>query len=290
MEVGFIGLGKMGSGMVRRLMAAQHRVYAYDTNEAITMVGSVQEVVDSLPAPRVVWLMIPAGKPVDETIKQLASLLQAGDLIVDGGNCRYTDSIRHADQLREKDIHFIDMGVSGGVAGEKTGYALMAGGTAQDIKTITPLIDTLAQPHGFLHVGAIGAGHFVKMIHNAIEYGMMQAIGEGLALLKDGPFSDLDTAAIAKLWNNGTIIRSYLMELTAQALARDSDLVAVAPYVEDSGEGRWAVETAVEHGIPFPVNTAALYARFSSQQHGLFSAKVLAALRKEFGGHPTKPA
>lgn len=297
MEIGIVGIGKIGSGLMRRLQHAGHTVVAYDQNEAnqtaITDAGatpatSLADLTTKLSPSRIVWLMIPAGKPVVSSVQELSQLLDAGDIVIDGGNSRFQDSQAHAGTLAKRDITFVDVGVSGGVAGETEGYALMAGGEVSVIKKLQPIFTALSAPRAFAHVGPVGAGHFVKMVHNAVEYGMMQAIAEGFDLLKSGPYQEIDVAAVGELWSHGTIVRSYLMELAARALARDQDLSGIASYVEDSGEGRWSVEAAVAHGVPFMVNTAALYARFNSRQPNSFAYKLLAALRQEFGGHAIK--
>lgn len=297
MDVGLIGVGKIGTGILRRLRQHGLGVTAFDTNPAtaadITAAGgqstaSVEELVSALPIPRMLWLMLPAGEPVASTIDRLAKLLDAGDTLIDGGNSYFKDSLRHGSKLEKRGINFLDIGVSGGVAGEKHGYALMIGGKNEDVGTLHPILTALAAPDGWAHVGPIGAGHYVKMVHNAVEYGMMQAIGEGFDLLKSGHFNDLDLPKVARLWSHGTIVRSFLMELAAAALEREASLASIAPHVEDSGEGRWAATTAVEHAVPFWVNTAALYARFDSRAPDSFAAKLVAALRKEFGGHKVK--
>ncbi len=296
MTIGLVGLGKMGAGMTRRWLTAGHAVVAFDVNQAARqaaaadgarVVESLSELVNTVSAPRLVWLMIPAPH-VKATIKELTQLLDAGDTLIDGGNSYYKDSVAHAALLEKRGIHFIDVGVSGGIVGEQTGYALMIGGAAGVVKDLQDILVPLAAPDAHVHVGPSGAGHYVKMVHNAIEYGMMQAIGEGFDLLKSGPFNDVRVAQIARLWSHGTIVRSFLMELAASALAHEEDLSSIAPYVDESGEGRWSVQTAVEHAVPFWVNTAALYARFDSRQTDSFSAKLIAALRKEFGGHSVK--
>lgn len=295
MEIGLVGVGKMGGGIMRRLGKAGHRVVASDPLAAqatITAAGAevaatLAELVKALPAPRIVWLMIPA-EAVTSAMNELLPLLSAGDIVVDGGNSYFKDSVQRATQATAHDIHFVDVGVSGGVAGEEIGYALMAGGETAAIKTLQPIFAALAAPDAFLHAGPVGAGHFVKMVHNAIEYGMMQAIAEGFDLLKQGPYSKLELAEIASLWSHGTIVRSFLMELATRALTKDGELSEIAAHVDDSGEGRWSVTTAIQHAVPFWVNTAALYSRFDSRQPDSFAAKLVAALRKEFGGHAVK--
>jgi len=297
MQVGLIGIGKMGSGIMRRWRKADHEVVALDASQAAVAVvadaggvlaTSVADLVHKIDAPRVIWLMVPAGDAVTETITELALHLEPGDTVMDGGNSQYQDSLRNAEHLAKRDIHFIDVGVSGGVAGEEMGFALMVGGDVAHFEQVRVLLDGLAAPDALAHVGPVGAGHYVKMVHNAVEYGMMQAIGEGFDLLKNGSYSDLDLEKIAKLWSRGTIIRSFLVELAHEALAKDSDLKEIAGYVDDNGEGRWSVKEAVDNAVPFAVNTAALYARFESRRSDAFSAKLIAALRNQFGGHAVK--
>lgn len=295
MQIGLVGVGKMGGGIMRRLRTAGHEVVVYDpaaqashvTAAGALLVSDLTALVAKLPAPRTLWLMIPAPA-VTTTLQHLVPSLSAGDMIVDGGNSFFKDSLHHATFAAEQGVVLIDVGVSGGVAGEQIGYALMAGGSTEAIHKLQPVFAALCAPNAFLHAGPTGAGHFVKMVHNAIEYGMMQAIAEGFELLKKGPFQDLDIANVAQLWSHGTIVRSFLMELAAKALRKDDNLDKLAAYVEDSGEGRWSVTTAVEHAVPFWVNTAALYTRFDSRQPDSFAAKLVAALRQEFGGHNVK--
>ncbi len=278
----------MGGGLLRRWRAGGHTVTVFDPAPGVESVASLEALVHSLPSPRYLWLMVPAEK-VSDIISKLTHQLDSGDVVIDGGNSNYKDSQRHAQKLVKRGIRFVDVGVSGGVAGEERGYALMVGGEASDIAGLSNIFSALEAPGATAHVGPAGAGHFVKMVHNAIEYGMMQAIGEGFDLLKNGPIPNLDVAQVATLWSHGTIVRSFLMELAARALVSDSNLSDIASYVDDSGEGRWATEAAVESAVPFWVNTAALYARFDSRQSDLFSAKLIAALRREFGGHAVKP-
>lgn len=293
MHIGLVGAGKMGGGILRRLRQADYVVNVFDTaSEAERVVvaagaiymASLEELVHSLSSPRRIWLMIPASAVASVT-QSLSQQLDAGDVVIDGGNSNYKDSIRRAEKLAKRGIHFIDIGVSGGVSGGERGYALMVGGELAQVTALKDIFTVLEAPGATAHVGPAGSGHFVKMVHNAVEYGMMQAIGEGFDLLKNGPIPNLDVAQVARLWSQGTIVRSFLMELAAAALTRDSSLADIASYVDDSGEGRWATEAAVESAVPFWVNTAALYARFDSRQNNLFSAKLIAALRREFGGH-----
>lgn len=295
MQIGLVGVGKMGAGIMRRLRVAGHGVVVYDpaadgaavASAGATMVADLPVLLKKLATPRIVWLMIPSTA-VSAAMQELLPLLSAGDMIVDGGNSYFKDSLKHAALAQEKGVTFVDVGVSGGVAGEKVGYALMAGGSNEAMNKLQPIFAALQAPNAFLHAGPVGAGHFVKMVHNAVEYGMMQAIGEGFDLLKRGPFEALDVAKIAELWSHGTIVRSFLMELAASALKKDGELSQIAAYVDDSGEGRWSAATAIEHAIPFFVNTAALYTRFDSRQPDSFAIKLIAALRQEFGGHSVK--
>jgi len=296
MELGMIGLGRMGANMTERLMLGGHRVIGYDRSaEAVQRVvdkgavgaHSLADCVKQLGLPRAVWLMVPSGDPVDQTIEQLLPSLAAGDIIIDGGNSNYRDSIRRADHLKHQGLRFVDAGTSGGIWGLKVGYCLMVGGEKEIVARLEPILKTLAPPDGFLHVGPSGAGHFVKMIHNGIEYGMLQAYGEGFELLKASQF-DLDLGKIAHLWNQGSVVRSWLLELCESAFAKDPKLEAIKGYVEDSGEGRWTVMEAIEKNVPAPVLMLSLFARFASRQQDSFSAKVIAALRNEFGGHAVK--
>jgi len=296
LELGMIGLGRMGANMTERLVRGGHRVITYDRSpEAIQRVvdigaagaRSLAEFVKQLSPPRAIWLMVPAGDPVDQTIEQLLPQLSKGDVLIDGGNSNYKDSIRRAGKLKAQGLHFVDAGTSGGIWGFKVGYCMMIGGEKEIVGRLEPIFKTLAPPDGFLHVGPSGAGHFVKMIHNGIEYGMMQAYGEGFELLKASPF-DLDLEKISHLWNQGSVVRSWLLELCESAFAKDPELASVKDYVEDSGEGRWTVQEAIERNVPAPVLMLSLFARFASRQESSFSAKVIAALRNEFGGHAVK--
>jgi 6-phosphogluconate dehydrogenase len=296
MEIGFVGLGRMGGNMVTRLLRAGHRVVAFDrapaavaeaVSEGARGVGGLEELASTLAPPRTVWLMLPAGAPTDATISGLAGILAAGDLIVDGGNTRYTDDVRRARDVASRGIDYVDAGTSGGVWGLQQGYCLMVGGEARAVERLAPVLDALAPPGGWLHVGAVGAGHYVKMIHNGIEYGMMQAYAEGFELLESSAYA-LDLPAIARLWTRGSVVRSWLLDLTADALAADPTLASLKPWVEDSGEGRWTVEDAIDKAVPAPVITAALYARFRSRRDNSFADRLLAALRNAFGGHAVK--
>ena len=296
MELGMIGLGRMGANMSERLVRGGHRVISYDRSpEAIQLVvdkgavgaHSLADFVKQLTPPRAIWLMVPSGDPVDQTIDQLLPLLNEGDILIDGGNSNYKDSIRRAGKLSAQRLHFIDAGTSGGVWGLENGYCMMVGGEKEIVERLTPIFTTLAPPDGYLHVGPNGAGHFVKMIHNGIEYGMLQAYGEGFELLKASRF-DLDLGKISHLWNQGSVVRSWLLELAENAFEKDPKLSSIRGYVDDSGEGRWTVEEAIERSVPAPVLMLSLFARFASRQEDSFSAKVIAALRNEFGGHAVK--
>jgi len=296
MQLGMIGLGRMGANMTERLVLGGHRVITYDRSaEAVQRVvdkgavgaHSLADFVKQLSLPRAIWLMVPAGDPVDQTIELLLPQLSKGDVLIDGGNSNYKDSIRRAEKLKQQGLHFVDAGTSGGIWGLKVGYCMMIGGEKEIVAHLEPIFKTLAPKDGFLHVGPSGAGHFVKMIHNGIEYGMLQAYGEGFELLKASQF-DLDLGAISHLWNQGSVVRSWLLELCESAFAKDPKLDAIKGYVEDSGEGRWTVAEAIEMSVPAPVLTLSLFARFASRQQDSFAAKVIAALRNEFGGHAVK--
>ena len=296
MELGMIGLGRMGANMTERLVLGGHCVISYDRSpEAIQRVvdkgavgsRSLADFVQQLSQPRAAWLMVPSGDPVDQTIEQLLPQLAKGDVIIDGGNSHYKDSIRRAEKLKQQGIYFVDAGTSGGIWGLRVGYCIMLGGEKQVVERLDPIFKTLAPKDGYLHVGPSGAGHFVKMIHNGIEYGMLQANGEGFELLKASGF-DLDLGKIAHLWNQGSVVRSWLLELAESAFNKDPELASIKGYVEDSGEGRWTVLEAVERNVPASVLTLSLFARFASRQEDSFSAKVIAALRNEFGGHAVK--
>jgi 6-phosphogluconate dehydrogenase len=296
MQLGFVGLGKMGLNMVTRLVAGGHTVAAFDrspnaTNRAVdagaTGVAALEDLVPELAAPRAVWVMVPAGDPTETTVTALASLLSAGDVIIDGGNTNFKDDIRRAEWLLTKGIHYVDVGTSGGIWGLKEGFCLMAGGDEQVCRRLEPIFRTLAPPDGYLRVGNHGAGHYVKMIHNGIEYGLMQAYAEGFDLLHASPYG-FDLGAIAGLWTHGTVIRSWLLELAARALAENPELEDIEAYVDDSGEGRWTLGEGIDHAIPMPVLTAALFTRFRSRESDPYSERLLAALRHQFGGHAVK--
>ena len=296
MDIGIVGLGRMGGNMARRLARGGVRVSGFDPDphardalaaDAIAGVDTLAALVTALPPPRVVWMMVPAGDVTERTLDALAPLLARGDLIVDGGNANYKDSQRRASAMAARSIHYVDCGVSGGVHGLAQGYALMFGATAEAAAMLAPYARILAPAPdaGWLHCGPAGAGHFVKMIHNGIEYGMMQALAEGFALMHNRTDLELDVAAIAETWRHGSVVRSWLLDLTARFLADDPDLAGIAPFVADSGEGRWTVQEAVEQGVPAPVLSLALMARFASQSRDDYAARVLAMMRKGFGGH-----
>ena len=298
MKIGIIGLGRMGMNMARRLMQHGQEVIAYNRTpektkqlmqEGAEGAFSLQELVEKLHSPRVIWLMLPAGKPVDDHIELLQSILSSGDIIVEGGNSNYKDDIDRAALLNEKGIHYLDAGVSGGIWGLKVGYCTMVGGELEQFQYLEPIWKALAPPNGYLYCGGHGAGHFVKMIHNGIEYGMMQAYAEGFALLEKSPYENqMDFQKISHLWNQGSVIRSWLLELLEDAFAKDSRLDDITGYVEDSGEGRWTVEQALESSVPAPVITMSLFQRSQSRRENGFDNRVLAALRREFGGHAVK--
>jgi 6-phosphogluconate dehydrogenase len=286
----------MGLNMVTRLQRGGHHVVAYDRSaDAVARagatgargVGSLDAFVTSLTPPRTVWLMVPSGVATESTVTALASLLAADDVIVDGGNTNFHDDVRRAEALAAKKIHYVDAGTSGGIWGLQEGYCLMVGGEADVCRRLEPIFRTLAPENGYLRVGDHGAGHYVKMIHNGIEYGLMQAYAEGFELMHESPYR-IDLAALAALWNHGSVVRSWLLELAARALAEDGELSGLEAYVEDSGEGRWTVEEAVERGVPLPVITAALFTRFRSREGNPFAERLLAALRNQFGGHAVK--
>ncbi|HEV2293132.1 MAG TPA: decarboxylating 6-phosphogluconate dehydrogenase [Tepidisphaeraceae bacterium] len=304
MQLGFIGLGKMGGNMVLRLTVGStdgqggggstggHTVvgYAPDPNpdlagvEAVQLAGGLDQLVATLTPPRVVWIMVPAGKATESVITDLSKRLAAGDLLIDGGNSYYKDSIRRAEGLAKHGIGFLDVGTSGGIWGRAEGYCMMVGGRSEDVQRAKPIFDTLAPADGWAHMGPNGSGHFVKMIHNGIEYGLMESYGEGFEILRKSKFG-LDLHKVAHVWNRGSVIRSWLLELSERMLEEDSTLQSIQPYVEDSGEGRWTVAAAIEENVPVPVIAASLFARFESRDKENYSARFAAALRKQFGGH-----
>ena len=287
MKLGMVGQGRMGAGMTERLRRDGHEIETYDARVESTA-GSLAELASLLAPPRVVWLMIPAGEPTESAFQELLALVEPGDTIVDGGNSNFRDSQRRAAEARGRDVAFVDVGVSGGVWGLREGFCLMAGGDAEAVTALEPVFRSLAPDGGYAHVGPPGAGHFVKMVHNGIEYGLMQAYAEGFEILRSSEF-DLELADVAALWRHGSVVRSWLLDLLHDAFRDEgADLEGIAGYVEDSGEGRWTVFEAIDESVPAPVITAALFARFASRQDESFAAKVNAALRKQFGGHAVR--
>ena len=297
MQLAMIGLGRMGGNMVRRLVEGGHEVIVYDASadavnahvaKGATGARSLADVAQHLPPRRIVWVMVPAGAPVESTIEELAPHLSRGDIVIDGGNSNFRDSVRRAAALEAKGIELVDVGTSGGVWGLTLGYCLMIGGSPTAFRHCEPIFRTLAPPEGYAHVGPSGAGHYVKMVHNGIEYGMLQAYAEGYEILHASQDFTLDLGQIATLWNHGSVVRSWLNELAERAFSRDAELADIRGYVEDSGEGRWTVEEAMRLDVPAPVITLSLLARFRSRQEESFGAKVIAALRNEFGGHAVR--
>jgi 6-phosphogluconate dehydrogenase len=287
MRIGLVGLGRMGANMAERLRRHGHEVETYARTDPARTVTSLEELVSRLEAPRVVWLMVPAGDATEGAYETLLGLLDPGDLLVDGGNSNFRDSQRRGKGASEKGIRFLDAGVSGGIWGLEGGYCVMVGGDAEAFTLIEPLCRDLTDPGGYAHVGTSGAGHFTKMVHNGIEYGMMQAFAEGFEIMSASEF-DLDLRQLAALWQHGSVVRSWLLELLERALDQDPGLEGIRGYVEDSGEGRWTVQAAIDERVPAPVITASLFARFASRQDESFAAKVNAALRNQFGGHAVK--
>jgi 6-phosphogluconate dehydrogenase len=296
MDLGFVGLGKMGLNMVTRLQRAGHQVTAYDrsadalanaTAAGCTGAASLADLVQRLKAPRAVWIMVPSGPPTEETVQAVAALLAPGDVIIDGGNTRFHDDVRRSKELATKKLQYIDAGTSGGIWGLKNGYCLMVGGNKEAVDRLAPIFETLAPPNGWAHVGAAGAGHYVKMVHNGIEYSLMQGYAEGFELMSKSEYR-LDLSRIADLWLQGSVVRSWLLELAASALKEDPRLEQLKGYVQDSGEGRWMVADAIDKDVPVPTLTAALFTRFRSRQTESFAEKMLAALRNAFGGHAVK--
>jgi 6-phosphogluconate dehydrogenase len=298
-QLGLIGLGKMGGNMAERLRRAGHEVVGYDHSPGKRDVESLEELVGALSAPRVVWVMVPSGAPTQQTVRALGDLLSEGDVIVEGGNSKYTDDQVHAADLKPRGIGYVDAGVSGGVWGLENGYALMVGGSKEDVAKVQPVFDALRPPSptdesgeeipgaGFVHAGPVGAGHFAKMVHNGIEYAMMQAYGEGYELLAAVDLIE-DVPGVVASWTQGTVIRSWLLDLLVRALQEDPELEKITGYAEDSGEGRWTVEQAIEHAVPMPAIAASLFARFSSRQDDSPTMKAVAALRNQFGGHAVR--
>jgi 6-phosphogluconate dehydrogenase len=300
MKLAMIGLGRMGMNMAKRLLKGGHEVVAYNRSSEKTdqlvkdgAIGtySLSEVADKLSQPRIVWIMLPAGQAVDDHIQEIENFLSPGDIVIDGGNTYYKDDIRRAEYLEDKNIRYMDVGVSGGIWGLKIGYCLMIGGDKETFELLRPIFKTLAPEEGYLYCGPTGAGHFVKMVHNGIEYGMMQAYGEGFEILEASDYAtSFNYADIAHLWNQGSVVRSWLLELAEDAFSKDEKLSDIKGYVEDSGEGRWTIQQALETGVPAQVITLSLLRRFRSRQDNPFSDRVLAALRREFGGHAVIPA
>jgi 6-phosphogluconate dehydrogenase len=290
MQLGMIGLGRMGSGMTDRLREHGHEVQTYDPNVDTRTAGSLEELKRQLEPPRAFWMMIPAGDITESVFQQLLGIADTGDIIVDGGNSNFHDSKRRYQEAKQKGINFVDVGVSGGIWGLEVGFCLMAGGDDGPVKQLEPIFDALAPEAGYAHVGPSGAGHFVKMIHNGIEYGLMQSYAEGMEVMEHSEY-DLDLHEISGIWRNGSVVRSWLLELLHAAFEQHgSKLEDIAPYVEDSGEGRWTIDEAMKENVPVPVIAASLFARFASRDETKFSARVAAALRNQFGGHAIKAA
>ena len=299
MQLGLVGLGKMGDFMNQRLLKGGHATVVYDRSaEAVqdaagfgsTPSTSLADMVGKLSKPRAIWLMIPAGAPTESTIEELMGILEPGDILIDGGNSNYKDSIRRAEKVKEKGLNFVDVGTSGGVWGLKEGYSMMVGGDKAVVEGLRPIFETLAPApdQGWGYVGPHGAGHYVKMVHNGIEYGMMQAYAEGFDIMKSKTEMNLDLYEISEIWRYGSVVRSWLLDLIANALKDDANLSTIKPWVADSGEGRWTVDEAIEHDVPAPVITLSLMMRFVSRQDDSYAAKLLAAMRNQFGGHAIK--
>ena len=301
MEIGMIGLGRMGGNMAQRLLTGGHRVVTYDANpdavassrgHGAVATASLRELVDALSPPRAVWIMLPPGEPTESTIEDLIPLLSPNDIILDGGNANYKDSMRRSEKLAQSNLEFMDVGTSGGIWGLTEGYSLMVGGKEETYRHMKPVFQTLApaEDKGLSHVGPPGAGHFVKMVHNGVEYGLMQAYAEGFEIMQAKSEFNLDLAEIAETWRYGSVVRSWLLDLAASALKEDPSLESLQAYVDDSGEGRWTVQESVDLAVPAPVITAALQQRFRSRQEQPFGARLLAALRNQFGGHAVRKA
>ena len=299
MELAMVGLGRMGVNMATRLMRGNHRIVAYDLNETAIQraetegaegARSLDELKGKLPKPRIAWVMVPSGDPTEKTIQGLVGVFEQGDIIIDGGNSNYKDSVRRAAMLKDKGLHLVDVGTSGGIWGLSEGYSMMVGGEKSVVKELRPIFETLApgKDKGWGHVGPHGAGHFVKMVHNGIEYGLMQAYAEGFDIMKTKAEFDLDMHQIAEIWRYGSVVRSWLLDLTAEALTEDQDLSGIEAWVADSGEGRWTVADAIDLDVPAPVITLSLLMRFVSRQRDSYAAKLLAAMRNKFGGHEIK--
>jgi 6-phosphogluconate dehydrogenase len=299
-QIGFVGLGKMGGSMVNRIRRdSDHEVVAFDSSSDAVATAeehgasgadSLEALIEQLDQPRAVWIMVPAGKPTEDTLDTLIELLSAGDMIIDGGNSKWTESIAHHAKCAEHDVRFVDVGTSGGVWGLEIGYCMMVGGEDESVRRLSPILDVLAPPDGWGHMGGPGAGHFVKMVHNGIEYGLMQSYAEGFELMHKSDYG-LDNEEIAKLWGKGSVIRSWLLELAARAFEVDgNDLESMEGWVEDSGEGRWTLDAGIANDTPMPTLAAALFARFGSRGAGNYAAKVTAALRNQFGGHAVRTA
>jgi len=296
MEIGFVGLGRMGKNMVLRLLGGKHRVAAWNRSpgpvQEVAAAGaagasSLEDLVSRLEPPRALWIMVPAGDVTEQMVGKAADLLSKGDILIDGGNSNFKDSVRRASDLAARGLRFLDAGTSGGIWGLKVGYCLMVGGDRSAFDQVEPALKTLAPPDGYLYTGAAGSGHFTKMVHNGVEYAMMQGYAEGFELLRASGY-DPDLRAIAHLWNQGSVVRSWLLELAERAFEKDPDLSSIRGYVEDSGEGRWTVQEAIERAVPAPTIALSVFARFQSRQPDAFSMRVLAALRNEFGGHAVK--
>jgi len=296
MDIGFIGLGKMGMNMVTRLTQGGHRVVAYDRSadlitqaesKGATGANSLEDLISKLPKPRAVWVMVPSGDPTEDTIRHLSTILEKDDIVIDGGNTKFHDDVRRATDLQKYSIHYVDAGTSGGIWGLQIGYCLMVGGEKGPVTRLAPIFTTLAPEDGWAHVGGHGAGHYVKMVHNGIEYSMMQGYAEGFELMSKSDYN-LDLANIADLWMHGSVVRSWLLELAAGALKDDPKLAGLKGYVQDSGEGRWMLMDALDKDVPVPTLSTALFTRFRSRQEESFAEKMLAALRNAFGGHSVK--
>jgi 6-phosphogluconate dehydrogenase len=299
MQLGMIGLGRMGGNMTERLLRGGHQVVAYDPNpgavaaartKGATEASGLADLVGKLSPPRVVWMMLPSGAPVDDSIAALLPLLQEGSILVDGGNSNFHDTLRRSTLLLGHGIELVDCGTSGGIWGLENGYCLMVGGSVEALHRLDPVLRTLAPPDGYAHVGPAGAGHYVKMVHNGIEYALLEAYAEGYEILHTSKQFELDLQRIAAVWNRGSVVRSWINELAERAFARDATLENLKGWVDDSGEGRWTIQEAIDLDVPVPAITLALFARFRSRQQESFGAKVIAALRHEFGGHPVKSA